>query len=189
MAETLTPFATINEANDTWDEVDSFVDAATHEIANYELGHIVFNTERILALDDPGYLLEWKSIRFGTEQVQDVPKNERGVYAFIVAHSQDFLPPHGYVMYIGIAGKNSNRPLRDRYRDYLNPTNVLARPRIARMISRWRHVLRFHFAAVGNDVSTEQLQAFETRMNTAFLPPCSKGDIEADTKKKRAAFQ
>ena len=189
MAEEITSLPTVNEADEAWDEVDSFIDAATDEIANYELRNIVLNTEKILGLVDPGYPLEWKSISFGKEQIQDVPKDKRGFYAFVVARPQDFLPPHGYVMYIGIAGKNSHRPLRDRYRDYLNPTDIVTRPRIARMISRWRNILRFHFAAVGDEVSTEQLQAFEIRLNTAFLPPCAKGDIEADTKKMRTAFQ
>ena len=172
-----------------WDVVDRFVDAATHEILNYNTDPVVLNTHKIRALDPPAYALDWKSIGFGKAEIEDVPNDKRGVYAFVVAYPQDFLPPHGYIMYIGIAGKNSNRPLRERYRDYLNPNQVVDRPAIARMISRWRRILHFHFAAIGNDVTTEQLQAFETRLNTAFLPPYAKGDIEADTKKERAAFK
>ena len=172
-----------------WDEVDHFVDAATHEILNYEVKDVVLNTDKITALDGPAYALDWKSVPFGDSEIEDVPNDKRGVYAFVVARPKHFLPAHGYIMYIGIAGRNSDRPLRERYRDYLNPNDVIDRPRIARMISRWGPILRFHFAAIDDDVSTEELQNFEIRLNTAFLPPCAKGDIEADTKKKRAAFK
>ena len=168
-----------------WDILDEFVDAAHEEVLNYEVRDVFLNTNKIRELDAPEYKLEWRSVPFGV--TEDVPNDKRGVYAFVIARPEDFLPTHGYIMYIGIAGKNSERPLLARYRDYLNPQNVIHRPRIARMIKQWRRILRFHFAAINDDVTTEQLQALETRLNTAFLPPCAKGDIEADTKKARAA--
>ena len=58
------------------------------------------------------------------------------------------LPPHEYILYIGIAGYNSQRSLRERYKDYLNAKKVIKRAKIARMIGTWHEVLRFFFAPV-----------------------------------------
>ena len=57
------------------------------------------------------------------------------------------------------------------------------------MIGTWHEVLRFYFAPVEDDVSTEDLQEIEKQLNTALMPSFSKGDLEADAKKKRSAFK
>lgn len=133
--------------------------------------------------------LEWNSIPYGEEELDQVPHNRRGIYAFAVCQHDAVLPPHGYVLYIGIAGRDSNRPLRERYRDYLNARKVLKRARIARMIGTWHNVLRFFFAPVDDDFSAADLKQLEKQLNTALMPPFSEGDLEADTKRKRRAFR
>lgn len=50
-------------------------------------------------------------------------------------------------------------------------------------------MLRFYFAPVGDEVSSEQLEQIEKELNGALLPPMSKGDLEADVKQQRDAFQ
>lgn len=164
-----------------------FVDTADAEVTKYEL-RFILNTDKIRALDSSEHPLTWNSIRFGSQEAQQIPDDERGIYAFVVSNLQDFLPPHGYIMYIGIAGRDSDRSLRARYRDYLMQSKILERPRVARMIERWLPLLRFHYATVGAEVTSEDLKYLERRLNTAFLPPCSRGDVEADTRQKLAAF-
>lgn len=92
-------------------------------------------------------------------------------------------------MYIGIAGRRSERSLKARYKDYLNPQKVIKRERIARMIANWQDVLRFYFAPVDSGITSTQLEKMEAQLNSAMLPPCSDGDLEADTKSKRRAFR
>ncbi|MCY4137765.1 MAG: hypothetical protein OXF56_05815 [Rhodobacteraceae bacterium] len=162
-------------------------DAAISAIKAYEI-RFVLNTEKILSLDASQHPLEWRSIKFGTNERDRVPDDKRGVYAFVISDPQAFLPPHGYIMYIGIAGKNSNRSLRERYGDYLTNSKVKLRPHIRNMIVQWHPILRFHFAPVAEDYSTDQLTALEDRLITAFLPPCCKNDFAADTRRQVAAF-
>ena len=56
------------------------------------------------------------------------------------------------------------------------------------MIGAWHEVLRFFFAPVDDDFSSEDLRRLEMQLNTALLPPFSKRDIDADVKMKREAF-
>ena len=133
--------------------------------------------------------LQWSSVQFGSEGLDQVPSDRRGIYAFVLQGASDSLPPHGYVLYVGIAGKRSNRSLRQRYSDYLNATTVMKRPRIAVMIGNWHQVLRFFFAAVDEDVTSEQLETMERELNTALIPPYSEVDIDATVRTSRRAFQ
>ena len=57
------------------------------------------------------------------------------------------------------------------------------------MIGTWHNVLRFYFAPVEDDVSTEDLQEIEKQLNTALMPTFSEGDLEADVKKKRGMWK
>ncbi len=134
-------------------------------------------------------MLAWDSVSYGEEELGRVPADKRGIYAFAISSTNYVLPPHGYVLYIGIAGRDSERPLRDRYKDYLNAKKVKKRARIARMIGTWHQVLRFYFAPIDDDVSSDDLQTLERQLNTALMPPFSEGDIDADIKQKRKAFR
>jgi hypothetical protein len=170
------------------DELTDFANAATADIAKYQVP-IVLNANNILGDGHAVDALTWQSVSYGKAELDLVPADKRGIYAFAVCRLNAILPPHGYILYIGIAGRDSDRPLRDRYQDYLNPKKVIKRARIARMIGTWHQVLRFFFAPVDDDVSSADLQLLETQLNTAFMPPFSEGDLEAETKRKRRAFR
>lgn len=97
---------------------------------------------------------------------------------------------HGYVIYIGIAGRDSNRSLRARCRDYLNAKKLIkARQGIAYAIGNWGEILHLFYAAVDNTVSAADLKQLEKELNGALLPPYSRGDIEATTKNLQKAFK
>ena len=57
------------------------------------------------------------------------------------------------------------------------------------MIGGWHSVLRFFYAPVDDGVSSEELQELEKKLNGAFLPPFSEGDLDAGIKRKRRAFR
>ena len=80
--------------------------------------------------------LEWDAIEFETGDIEQVPRDKRGVYGFAIRVDSQVLPPHGYIAYMGIAGRDSLRPLRERYRDYLNPKRVIKRPGIAWLMGK-----------------------------------------------------
>ena len=102
--------------------------------------------------------------------------------------NSEVLPPHGYILYIGIAGRNSERSLRERYKDYLYPKKVIKRGGIQRVMN-WRSVLQFVFAPVDDTVTTEDLQRLERQLNTALIPPFSEQDMDAGVRAKRRAWR
>jgi hypothetical protein len=166
-----------------------FAKEAHDEVGKFRLNGMILSPDKMRfdAFCVPA--LTWQSIRYGEDEVEQVPDNRRGVYAFALCQQSSVLPPHGYILYIGIAGRKSNRSLRARYKDYLNEKKVKKRSRIAHMIGTWHQVLRFYFVPVDNDFSPVDLERLEQQLNTALMPPFSEGDLEAETKKKRRAFK
>ena len=187
MTNTKPPAITQNLGSLDLTELADENDAALAAIKKYEL-RFILNTQKISDLDGSENPLTWNSIGFGKQEINKVPDDREGVYAFVVSHLRNFLPPHGYIMYIGLSGKNSFRSLRDRYSDYFKQSELQRRPRIKRMIVQWHPLLRFHFAPVAKNLPRTELKALEERLITAFLPPCCKGEIAADTRKMMAAF-
>ncbi len=162
-------------------------DADLAQARAYEI-EFILNTDKIVGLDSSDNPLRWRSIPFSPDQRHKLLE-KRGIYAFVIADRRRFLPSHGYIMYIGISGANSNRSLRERYTDYFKNSEVRRRPHIRHMIVQWLPILHFHFAPVADQVSPAQLKAIESRLITAFLPPCCKDDIEAGTRRAVAAFK
>ena len=171
--------------------IESLVDFAhdaAERIAKYQVTMTLSPVEMLRG----GYIvssLAWDSISYGSTEKKRVPNDKRGVYAFGICKQNNVLPPHGYILYIGIAGLDSQRPLRARYEDYLNERKVIKRARIARMIGTWHNVLRFFFAPVDDDVSSDELVALEKQLNDALMPPFSEGDFTADIRHIRKAFR
>ena len=165
------------------------VDEAALHIAKYKF-EVILSTQKLMEDQFKIENLEWDSISFDDDtELTKIPDDKRGVYAFAICHESNVLPPHGYILYIGIAGRDSMRSLRARYRDYLNDKKVRKRDNILRIIGTWYEVLRFFFAPVEDDFSSEDLKRLERKLNTALLPPFVEGDIDADTKRMRRAFR
>lgn len=168
------------------DELEDFANVSAEPL-KYRIT-VTLEPHRLIAADSDLQPLAWQSIPYGRDEIRKVPDDKRGIYAFAVSYPTDVLPPHGYILYIGMAGLNSNRSLRARYRDYLNLKAVRRRPQIARMIGCWHSILRFWFAPVESTMTSADLQNIELRLNTAFMPPLSINDIDAETRQQRRAF-
>ena len=170
------------------DDLIDFANKVNEDISRY-WRPFVLNPSRLLADDFVLPHLDWHVIPYGRAEIRQVPKDRRGVYAFAVRIESTVLPPHGYILYMGIAGDDSDRPLRERYQDYLNPNKVKRRAGVARMIGDWHEVLQFMFAPVDDDMPTSDLQSLEIQLNTALIPPYSEQDIDADVRAHRRAFR
>ena len=135
--------------------------------------------------------LDWDSIQFGIKtEIERIPNDRRGIYAFTIQIESEALPPHAYIVYIGIAGKQSEVSLRKRYRQYLSESYLIKeRPKLADAFGNWREVIRFYFAPVEEDFTSDQLETLEEQINEALVPPCSVGDFEADMRKKLKALR
>lgn len=171
-----------------WDEVDDFNRGVNEEIAAFST-RVFLNPDKMLVDDFTVSKLVWHTIKFETGDIKQVPDDKRGVYAFSVQVESQVLPPHGYILYMGIAGRNSSRSLRERYQDYLYPKKVIKRAAISRVMGNWRRVLQFVFAPVDDTVTTEDLERLEIQLNTALIPPYSVMDIDAEVRAQRRAWQ
>jgi len=168
--------------------IEDFASGAANAIAKFNVP-FTLSTDQFARNDFVLGDLQWQSIPYGDAGLANVPDDRRGLYAFAICKESAVLPPHCYVLYIGIAGRKSDRSLRERYRDYLNEKKVLKRERIARMIGTWHPVLRFYFATVDEAITSDQLEELEKQLNSTLIPPFSEGDLEAGIKQKRRAFK
>jgi len=165
-----------------------FAQQANEEVGRFRL-NIMLSPQNLRAKNYCVPALAWRSVKYGEAEASQVPNNRRGVYAFVLCENNSVLPPHGYVLYIGIAGRKSKRSLRQRYKDYLNEKKVIKRERIAFMIGTWHSVLRFFYVTVDDAMSSDDLETLEKQLNTALMPPYAEGDLEAKTKRLRRAFR
>ena len=168
------------------DELEDFVNASAEPL-KYRFT-VLLEPDKVVAADSALQPLAWHSIPYGHDEIHKVPDNKRGIYAFAISYPSHALPLHSYILYIGIAGHDSRRSLRARYRDYLNRRSLLKRERIARMVVCWGPILRFLFAPVEETVTSDDLKSIERRLNTAFMPPLSIKDLDAETRQRMRAF-
>ena len=173
----------------SFDLLRDFANEANREVGNFRL-NFTLSPNKMRRDDYDLEALTWDSIHFGDDaEIEKIPNNKRGIYALTICHPGKVMPLHGYVIYIGIAGRRSDRPLRERYKDYLNEKRMQKeRPGLAYAIGTWQDVLRFCFAPVDDRFSSGNLEELEKKINTALMPPYSFGDLEANTKNKQKAF-
>lgn len=130
----------------------------------------------------------WDCVRFSPNNKNTVPR-EPGIYAFVVSWTPSKAPPHGYILYIGIAGHTkSTSTLRARYTQYLREQrNASGRPRVVFMLNEWKEDLFFYYAPLPN--SKSNLRMIESRMISAIIPPVNQKDFDTYIDKpRRAAF-
>ncbi|MBF0555463.1 MAG: hypothetical protein HQK96_13060 [Nitrospirae bacterium] len=130
--------------------------------------------------------LSWSFVKFEDNNKITVPE-ERGVYAFVVRHVNDYFPHHGFIMYVGIAGKRgTKRTLRDRFLEYIVERTQNKRPAVHFMLNAYKEDLFFYYVPV-SDTAVE-LEPLETALNDAILPPVSKMDFSAEMRAMKGAF-
>jgi len=130
--------------------------------------------------------LTWQRVKFDRLNSENVP-NTTGIYAFAVEYPDSQLPPHGYVMYIGITKSDGGGNLRKRYQQYLNEKRVLKRPKIHYMLNKWSQQLYFHYAVVTDPVC--DVRGLEQQLCDAMIPPCNKNDFSARIRRQVQAFR
>lgn len=131
--------------------------------------------------------LRWIPIPF-TSNNKKLVAAKRGVYAFVVKSEFSDLPTHGYVMYMGITGNDSEaRNLRIRYSDYLIHKKLIKpkkRIGIHHMLNIWTDCLYFYFAPVPRP---HDLGAIEIALNDCLVPPFVRDDFSAEVRGAKAA--
>jgi hypothetical protein len=125
--------------------------------------------------------LQWTVVPFDAASTNGV-SDQPGVYAFVIQPQTAFTLPTSYLMYIG----KSDRPLRQRYRDYLRERDADdIRPKLLRILPLYGGHLFFAFAPAPDGVSPAEI---EQALLSAFIPP-GNDRIDAQVHRIRKAFQ
>jgi hypothetical protein len=130
--------------------------------------------------------LSWQNMKFDRTNAKAVPA-VTGIYAFIVENRDPQLPPHGYVMYIGITKTDGGGNLRKRYGNYINEKRILKRPKIHYMLNKWEKNLYFYYAEVSDPKC--DIGDLEQRLCDAMIPPYNQNDFSAKIRKQVRAFR
>lgn len=122
--------------------------------------------------------LEWNEVSFSSDSIDLIPV-EKGVYAFKIEFNSSIFPSHGYIVYFGQSGSNSNGTLRSRFKQYLRDRSKGAkRPLFQDLFDRWGEHLTFCFVPIpANDFD---LNALEESFNDASIPICVVNDFSAE---------
>lgn len=132
------------------------------------------------------YRLDWQKLRFGDADHMRVPK-ERGIYVFTLELAPGKLPMHGYILYVGITGDDSDQNLYKRYSQYLlDRKNEEGRPAVLFMLMNWRDDLFFNFVPLPN--KSIDLARIERTFIDAVRPPINRRDFAATIRSARAAL-
>jgi hypothetical protein len=129
--------------------------------------------------------LDWQKQKFGRATLHAIPQ-ERGIYVFTIEHAKAPLPPHGYILYVGIAGDESGSTLRTRYGQYLrDQRNEKGRPAVVFMLKNWSSHLFFNFVPLAD--RSVDLARLERALLDSVMPPVNKGDFSAGIRAVKAA--
>ena len=119
---------------------------------------------------EPPIPLNWKCVKFERDNANQIP-TEKGIYAFFIEPRIAKFPIHGYLVYLGQAGYQSERNLRKRFGDYLSEKTKPKRPLVHFMLNAWENYLYFYFAEV--DSTQIDLKQLEQKLLDTFMPPFS----------------
>jgi hypothetical protein len=99
-------------------DISDFANQANNEIGKFQVT-MTLSPDKLAFATFNVASLTWDSIKYGDAEIDKVPGDKRGVYAFSIYQPSQVLPTHGHILYIGIAGRKSDRSLKERYKDYL----------------------------------------------------------------------
>ena len=109
--------------------------------------------------------LTWQSVEFRTGYNQYVPRDQRGIYAFMLEPVLNGPPKSAYLLYIG----KTSRTFRERYDEYLyQELRRFGRTIIGRMLERWYGHVWFHYASIDDEGLINQVE--ETLLNSCIPP-------------------
>ncbi len=114
-------------------------------------------------------------------------KDDTGVYLFIVKSNLLIHDMPKFVLYVGIAGENdTNRPLKDRLRDYFYYNQMKKRGRIHMLLRKYYKNVYVAFSYL--NLPFNELRQIETDLHGFFYPIYSERDFPAPLKKTRKSF-
>jgi hypothetical protein len=138
------------------------------------------------------YSYNWEEFKYSSINTPNaidtlISTNDIGLYIFYVRSENLFLDMPKYVFYVGISGeKGSNRPLKDRLKDYFNIGNIKKRKKVHRMLAMYHSSVYIKFSLMS--INHSQLEELEENLHGFFSPICNDRDFPIEMKNTRKAF-
>lgn len=138
------------------------------------------------------YKYHWNEFKYTDIKNPDsidtlLPTDDIGVYVFIIKSENLFLDIPKYVFYVGISGeRNSNRPLRERLKDYFRLNQVKKRKQVHRLLSMYYQNVYIKYSPL--QISSSLLQQLEMDLHGFYYPICNERDFPVELKNLRKAF-
>ncbi len=135
--------------------------------------------------------LDWKEFKYSDINKPDsldtlIADNSIGVYLFIIRAANMYLDMPKYVFYVGISGeKGSDRPLRERLKDYFRLSQVKKRKKVHRLLAMYHRNVYVQYATTS--IPYTELENLETNLHGFFYPICNERDFPLELKELRQA--
>lgn len=137
-----------------------------HGVADFKVQNMILYP-RAWAGFSSAISLQWSKVLFSPAGVAQVPKDEAGIYSFVVQPGIANHPACSYLLYVG----KTERSFRVRYSEYLMDLRKgieSRRPHIAGMLTKWDGYLWFCYAPMSNGIDIAKM---EDALIEAYLPP------------------
>lgn len=140
------------------------------------------------------FSLNWREYRYATIQQRNdldvlIPEDDPGIYIFYTRANRLIYHFPQFAFYVGISNeRNSQRPLRERLKDYL-PTalNMIRKRRnVHRMLQLYYEHIWVAFAL--SSESSVVLEDVEEKLHGYMYPCFNRRDFPADIKRQQQAF-
>ena len=135
--------------------------------------------------------LTWDEFKYSDINKPDsidkiITNDDIGVYIFIIRGKDLFLDMPKYVFYVGIAGEGgSNRPLKERLKDYFRLETIKKRKKVHRMLSMYHPNVYVKYATT--TMPYKDLEELEVNLHGYFYPICNERDFPIELKEEREA--
>ncbi|GHT34353.1 hypothetical protein FACS189434_10370 [Bacteroidia bacterium] len=138
------------------------------------------------------YNLQWNEFKYDSitdlvELDQIIKECHTGFYMFIVKPQNAIYDMPKNVFYVGMSGENnSNRPLKERLKDYFHLDKIKKRNAVIRLLQKYYPNVYIAYSLY--DANTNILKQIETSLIGFFYPLCNKDDFPIELKGDKKAF-
>lgn len=136
---------------------------------------------------------DWKEFKYAeisktSDLDQIVNSDETGVYLFVIKSDQLIYDLPKFVFYVGIAGEGkSQRPLKERLKDYFHISEIKKRKKVHRMLNMYHKNVYVAFSLLrkGKNIDLEKI---EEDLHGFFYPVCGERDFPVQLKDIKKSF-
>lgn len=133
--------------------------------------------------------LEWFPVKFDRDLREDIPKDDNGVYSFVVQPNIASHPANAYLFYIG---KTEKQGFRKRFLQYFTERDTqsrkqqMRRTKVRRFLRAFRNHLWFYYAPIDDE---DKIDEVEKHLIMALLPWANEDIYPAELRAAINAFE